>query len=233
MAEVGWYYMQKVAAPVPMPSRRTVVIAIAVAAFFGWWGLRAHGTALPAAGPVVWVGADGAARAVRQVFLPGVTRVSALVVRVRADAPTRLAWAIDLAPTADPLRRARQVAAGAVAIAAGQSAYMLRVDPPAPVTGREATVRLWFDGPGASGARLESSGLDAYPGRFDVAGASRFGDLRLAVSEPNLYSDLRLRLSKAPGWLRWPPVHLGALVIFLAAITGFIADVTSARGEQG
>jgi hypothetical protein len=216
-----------------MSWRRTGLIGVAVAGCFLWWGLRTPRLPMPGAGPAVEVGAEGPAHAIRQVFVVPVSTLSSVKVTVRADAPVRLAWTLDLASQNDPFRRGRRVAAGAVDVADGRRAVTLKVDPPASTTRSEAALGLWFEGAGAGRAMVESSGLDAYPGRFGVGDTTRFGDLRLEVSGLNLYSDLRVRLSSAPPWLRAPLVHVTAIVIFLAAITGFIAEVTAARGEQG
>lgn len=223
----------EVTATISTSPRRTTAIAVVVAGFFAWWGAHVPVQRLPEAGPIVRMGAEGPSRAVRQVFVPPLPSLSRIRVAAEVGAPSRLLWTLDLASETDPLRQGRRVAAGGVDLAPGRATCELVVSPPQNVTGQQATLVLWFEGDGAASARVEASGLDAYPGRLEEGGASRFGDLRLAVSGLNLYSDLRLRLLLAPPWLRAPVVHVAAIVIFLAALTWFIADVTSAPGEQG
>jgi hypothetical protein len=216
-----------------MSWRRTGVIGVVVAGCFLWWGFRAPARQMPGAGPVVAIGADGPTHAIRQVFVAPVSTLRSVTLIVRAETPVRLAWTLDLASQSDPFRRGQRAAAGAVDVAGGHRAVTLALDSPASTIGREATLGLWFEGDGAGRATVESSGLDAYPGRLGVGEATRFGDLRLEVSGLNLYSDVRVRLSSAPSWLRAPIVHVAAVVIFLAAITRFIAEVTAASGERG
>ena len=223
----------EVTATISTSPRHTMVIAVVVAGFFAWWGAHVPVQRLPEAGPVVWIGADGQAQAVRQVFVPPLPSLSTIRLAAEVSAPSRLLWTLDLASETDPRRLGRRVGAGAVDLAPGRATSELVVSPPQIATGQQATLVLWFEGAGAASARVAASGLDAYPGRLEEGSASRFGDLRLAVSGLNLYSDLRLRLLHAPPWLRAPVVPVAAILIFLAALTWFIADVTSARGEQG